>query len=114
MDLGLRGTIALVMAASSGLGRAVATELAREGATVLISSRNEDALAKTATEIAQQTGAEVDHRAADLTQAKDIQALFSHAAERFGGVDALVNNTGGPPPGPSLPSMTRTGSGGSS
>jgi 3-oxoacyl-[acyl-carrier protein] reductase len=99
MDLGLRGTIALVMAASSGLGRAVATELAREGATVLISSRNEDALAKTATEIAQQTGAEVDHRAADLTRAEDVQALFSHAAERFGGVDALVNNTGGPPAG---------------
>ena len=96
MDLELTGKVALVMAASSGLGRAVATELAREGASVIISSRDEDALAKTATEIAQETGAKVDYRAADLTRAEDIQALFSHAAERFGGVDALVNNTGGP------------------
>jgi 3-oxoacyl-[acyl-carrier protein] reductase len=96
MDLGLGGRVALVMAASSGLGRAVATELAREGASVMISSRDEDALAKTATEIAQEIGAKVDYRVADLTRAEDIQALFSHTAERFGGVDALVNNTGGP------------------
>ena len=46
MDLGLGGKVALVMAASSGLGRAVATELAREGASVMISSRNEDALGR--------------------------------------------------------------------
>ena len=96
MDLELTGKVALVMAASSGLGRAVATELAREGASVMISSRDEDALAKTATEIAQETGTKVHYRAADLTRAEDIQALFSHTAERFGGVDALVNNTGGP------------------
>ena len=46
MDLGLEGRVALVMAASSGLGRAVATELAREGASVMISSRHEDALGR--------------------------------------------------------------------
>ncbi|HZB83341.1 MAG TPA: SDR family NAD(P)-dependent oxidoreductase [Rubrobacteraceae bacterium] len=46
MDLGLEGRVALVMATSSGLGRAVATELAREGASVMISSRNEDALGR--------------------------------------------------------------------
>ena len=99
MDLGLEDKVALVTAASKGLGRAVATELAREGAHVVISSRDEEALSKTAAEIRLETGAEVDYRAADLRSAEDIRALISHAAERFGGVDVLVNNTGGPPAG---------------
>ncbi len=99
MDLGLQGKVALVMAASKGLGRAVATELAREGAHVVISSRDEDAPAQTAAEIKEATGASVEHRAADITRAEDVRALVSHAAERFGGVDVLVNNTGGPPAG---------------
>ena len=99
MDLGLSGKVALVTAASKGLGRAIATELAREGARVVISSRDEEALSRTATEIWEETGAEVDYRAADLTNAADIEALVSHAAERFGRVDVLVNNTGGPPAG---------------
>jgi len=99
MDLGLHGKVALVAAASSGLGRAVATELAREGARVVISSRDGDALARTAAEIRGETGAEVDYRAADLTTAGDVGALISYAAERYGGVDVLVNNTGGPPAG---------------
>ena len=99
MDLGLQGKVALVMAASKGLGRAVATELAREGASVVISSRDEETLARTAAEIREETGAEVEPRAADITRAEDIQALVSHAADRFGGLDVLVNNTGGPPAG---------------
>jgi 3-oxoacyl-[acyl-carrier protein] reductase len=99
MDLGLEGKVALVMAASKGLGKAVATELAREGASVVISSRDEETLAQTAAEIADETGAEVDPRAADITRAQEIQALVSHAADRFGGLDVLVNNTGGPPAG---------------
>jgi 3-oxoacyl-[acyl-carrier protein] reductase len=73
----------------------VATELAREGARVVISSRDEDTLAQTAAEISEETGAEVEHRAADITRAEDVRALISHAADRFGGVDVLVNNTGG-------------------
>jgi 3-oxoacyl-[acyl-carrier protein] reductase len=99
MDLGLEGKVALVMAASKGLGRAVATELAREGASVVISSRDEETLARTAAEIAEETGAEVEPRAADITRAEDVQALFSHTTDRFGGLDVLVNNTGGPPAG---------------
>jgi 3-oxoacyl-[acyl-carrier protein] reductase len=99
MDLGLQGKVALVMAASKGLGRAVATELAREGARVVISSRDEDALARTAAEIAEETGAEVEHRAADITRAEDVRELVSYVGDRFGGVDVLVNNTGGPPAG---------------
>ena len=99
MDLGLQGKVALVMAASKGLGRAVATELAREGASVVISSRDEETLSETAAEIREETGAEVEPYAADITRAEDVQALFSHAAERFGGLDVLVNNAGGPPAG---------------
>jgi 3-oxoacyl-[acyl-carrier protein] reductase len=99
LDLGLEDKVALVTAASKGLGRAVATELAREGASVVISSRDEEALSKAANEIREETGAEVDFRVADLTSAGDIEALVSHAAGRFGGVDVLVNNTGGPPAG---------------
>ncbi|MGH3146578.1 MAG: SDR family NAD(P)-dependent oxidoreductase, partial [Rubrobacter sp.] len=99
MDLGLSGKVALVTAASKGLGRAVATELAHEGASVVISSRDGEALSQAAAEIREQTGAEVDYRTADLTSAEEIRALISHAAERFGGVDVLVNNTGGPPAG---------------
>lgn len=99
MDLGLQGKNALVLAASKGLGRAIATELAREGARVMISSRDEEALAKTAADIRERTGAEVAHHAADLTHAADVDALIRRTAERFGGVDALVTNTGGPPAG---------------
>ena len=99
MDLGLQGKVALVMAASKGLGRAVATELAREGARVVISSRDEDALAQTASDMKEETGRAVEHYVADITRAEDVQALISHAAIRFGGVDVLVNNTGGPPAG---------------
>jgi 3-oxoacyl-[acyl-carrier protein] reductase len=99
LDLGLEGKVALVTAASKGLGRAVATELAREGASVVISSRDRERLSKTASEIREETGAEVDFRVADLTSAGDIEALVSHAVERFGSIDVLVNNTGGPPEG---------------
>jgi 3-oxoacyl-[acyl-carrier protein] reductase len=99
LDLGLEGKVALVTAASKGLGRAIATELAREGASVVISSRDEEALARTAAEIREETNAEVDHRAADLTSAEEIGALISHVTVRFEGIDVLVNNTGGPPAG---------------
>ncbi len=99
MDLGLEGKVALVTAASKGLGRAIATELAREGTRVVISSRDEEALSRTTGEIREETGGEVEYRVADLTSAGDIEALISHAAETFGGLDVLVNNTGGPPAG---------------
>jgi 3-oxoacyl-[acyl-carrier protein] reductase len=66
---------------------------------VVISSRDEETLARTAADIAEETGAEVEPRAADITRAEDVQALFSHTTDRFGGLDVLVNNTGGPPAG---------------
>ena len=99
MDLGLEGKTALVTAASKGLGRAIATELAREGARVVISSRDEESLVRTAKEISEETDAEVEHRACDLTSKPQIDALIVHATDRLGGIDILVNNTGGPPTG---------------
>jgi 3-oxoacyl-[acyl-carrier protein] reductase len=99
LELGLEGKVALVTAASKGIGRAVAMDLAREGARVVISSRDEENLSQTAAEIREETGAEVEYRVADLTNADDIENLISHAVDRFGGIDVLVNNTGGPPAG---------------
>jgi len=99
VDLGLDGRVALVAASSRGLGRAIATGLATEGARVMISGRDETSLAETAGEIREDTGAEVDHHTADLTRVDDIRALVGRTAERFGGVDTLITNAGGPPAG---------------
>jgi 3-oxoacyl-[acyl-carrier protein] reductase len=95
----LKGKVALVTAASRGLGRAVATELARESAQVVIASRSKEALGRTAAEIRKQTGVEVGYYVANLSAEGDLKALVSHIADRFGGVDILINNVGGPPAG---------------
>ena len=84
-NLGLNGKVALVTAASRGLGRAVATELARESAQVVIASRSQEALARTATEIGKETGVEVGYFAANLS-AGDLKALASQVAERLRGL----------------------------
>jgi 3-oxoacyl-[acyl-carrier protein] reductase len=99
MDLGLGGRVALVTASSRGLGRAVATELAAEGARVMITSRGSEQLARTAQAIAQQTGAEVGHVVADVSDADDVRRLLDKTRERFGEVEVLVHNAGGPPAG---------------
>src|SRR5215211_2716119 len=99
MDLGLNGKIALVTAGSKGLGKAIALGLAREGAEVAIASRSEESLQLAAAEIADESGRPPLYVAADLTSAEDIDRLVRTVIERFGRVDILVNNTGGPPPG---------------
>jgi 3-oxoacyl-[acyl-carrier protein] reductase len=99
MDLGLQGKAVLVTAASKGLGRAVATQFAREGARVMIASRNEESLQKTATEIRELTGAEVEYAVVDVAKKEDIDNLFAQVQARFGGLDVLVTNAGGPPVG---------------
>lgn len=99
MDLGLNGQVALVAASSRGLGRAIASGLAAEGARVMVSGRDDASLAETAGEIRETTGAEVDHHVADLTRAEDIRALVERTAERFASIDILVTNAGGPPAG---------------
>src|SRR5688572_17782854 len=99
MDLGLNGKVALVTAGSKGLGKAIALELAREGAEVAIASRSEESLQLAAAEIADESGRAPLYVAADMTSAEDIDRLVRTVIERFGRVDILVNNTGGPPPG---------------
>ncbi len=100
MDLGLNNKVAFVAASSQGLGRAVAESLAAEGASLILCSRTAAVLQKTAADIAQTTGADVLAKAADITDPATVEALFRAGEERFGRIDILVTNTGGPPSGP--------------
>ncbi|MEO7457227.1 MAG: SDR family NAD(P)-dependent oxidoreductase, partial [Gemmatimonadaceae bacterium] len=100
MDLGLSGKVALVAAASRGLGRAVAEELAREGASLVICARGGDALRETASAIRAASGMTVVDVEADLSTRDGIAAVTGRALKEFGRVDVLVTNAGGPPAGP--------------
>lgn len=99
MDLGLKEKVALVAAASQGLGRAVAEELAVEGASVVICARGEQALAEACRSIRDKTGARIFFVPGDLSVTVDIERIFAEAIDRFGRIDILVTNTGGPPAG---------------
>ncbi|MCS7459428.1 SDR family oxidoreductase [Paenibacillus doosanensis] len=99
MDLMLRGKTAVVTASSKGLGRAVAEQLAAEGADLLLCSRSEEAIRKTADDIHKRYGVRVESLAVDVGKAGDIARLVETAAARFETVDALVCNAGGPPSG---------------
>ena len=100
MDLGIKGKTALVVAASKGMGKASALGLAAEGARVVMCARGEAALKDAAAEVKQRTGAEVLALTADASRAADISRVVAEANREFGGVDILVANVGGPPPGP--------------
>ena len=100
MDLGLKGKTALVAASSKGLGRAVAAELAREGANLVICARGVSALKEARQTISHQTGVEVVAVPTDLSEPADIDRLMAAAKAEFGRIDILITNTGGPPPGP--------------
>lgn len=97
MDLGLKGKVAIVTGSSQGIGKAIAFGLADEWAKVTICSRNEKQLNATAEEIKSATRAEVFAVKADLTHDEDIQRLVRATEQKFGKIDILVNNTGGPP-----------------
>src|SRR6188472_1701463 len=99
MDLGLRGKVAFIAAGSKGLGRAVAEELAAEGASVAINARGAASLESTCTSIGSSTGAEVLALPGDVSSAGDVDAMVKAAIERFGRIDILVTNAGGPPSG---------------
>lgn len=99
MNLGLTNKIALVCAASQGLGFAVADEIAAEGAYVVICSRSEENINRAAAAIREKSGAEVLAVAGDLSVPADIERIFGTAVEKFGRVDILVTNGGGPPAG---------------
>jgi 3-oxoacyl-[acyl-carrier protein] reductase len=99
MDFGITGKVALVTAASRGLGRAVALRLAREGVSVAICSRDEERITAAAAEIAQETGTRARGVRCDVTDGVAVRELVARVAEEFGGVDILVTNAGGPPAG---------------
>jgi 3-oxoacyl-[acyl-carrier protein] reductase len=102
MDLGLRGKRALVMGASKGLGRSIADSLAAEGAALVVSGRDAPSLDRAARELAA-AGATAAHGiAADVASAADMDRLAEEAVRLLGGVDILVLNHGGPPPGSAL------------
>jgi 3-oxoacyl-[acyl-carrier protein] reductase len=99
VDLGLKGKIALVSASSKGLGRAVAEELAAEGAHLVMCARGKDALDQTAESIRKATGAKVVTVAADVSDPAAAARVAKAALDEFGRVDILVTNSGGPPSG---------------
>ena len=100
MDLGLRGKTVIVAASSKGLGKAVALAFAREGANVVMFSRSTSAIEAAASEV---RAASIDSTVigieADVTRSVDLERVVQTTVERFGGVDVLYNNAGGPKPG---------------
>ncbi len=98
MDLGLAGRRAIVTGGSKGIGLAVALELAAEGASVAICSRDETELKAAADQVAA-LGGQVFHQVADVTVVADVDRFVGATAEALGGVDILVNNAGGAHPG---------------
>lgn len=100
MDLGLTGKVALVAASSRGLGRAVAEELAREGAHLVLCARGGELLRGTADAIRAHTGVRVEAVEADIGEESDRARVLERAMAEFGRVDVLVTNSGGPPAGP--------------
>ena len=95
----LAGRVALVNAAGRGIGRGTAEALAAAGARLVIASLNEDAITSLAAELAGRHGVEVVGMAGDVSRPGTAETLVGTAVERFGGLDILVNNSGGPPPG---------------
>lgn len=99
MDLGLSGKVAIVAASSSGLGKATALTFAREGALVTVNGRDAESLSRAADEIREETGADVLEVVADLRDPDAARHLVVTTVAARGGLDLVVCNAGGPPPG---------------
>ena len=99
MDLGLKDRVALVAAASKGIGFAAARELALEGARVFLCSRDEKRAVEAAQKIQDETGATISGIGADVTDDQAMEQFVSLGRERMGRIDILVTNAGGPPAG---------------
>lgn len=99
MNLKLNGKVALVVASSQGLGKAIAEQLVTEGTSVMITSRNEEKLQTVYEELKQIGKGNVSYCPADITKIEDIQNLVTKTREEFGKIDILINNAGGPPGG---------------
>lgn len=102
MDFGLKGKVAMVAGASRGLGYAVARGLAAEGAKVSMSSRNEFSITDAAKRIAAETYVETLAMSVDVRSADSIAKWHTRTMEKFGGVDLLFVNAGGPPAGAAM------------
>lgn len=102
MDFGLKGKRAIVMAASRGLGYASALGLAREGCQLIICSRDQERIEAAADTIRKQTGSKVKAIVADVSSASEAKRLVDAAVSEYGGLEIVVHNAGGPPPGETL------------
>lgn len=102
MDFGLKGRRALVMGASKGLGRSIADSLAAEGAHLVISGREQASLDAACAELRALGAASATGIPADVAEGAQMDALAKGAIGAMGGVDIVVQNHGGPPPGPAL------------
>ena len=99
MELGLKNKVAFVAASSQGLGKAVATELAKEGAKLIINGRNKENLENTKKEIEKINGADVLALAGDLSNDHEREQIIKSSLQVYDHIDILVTNTGGPPAG---------------
>ena len=98
MNFNIKGKVAIVGGSSKGLGKACAVALAREGVNVVLCARSKDALQKTKAEI-EALGVEVLALSVDMASAEDNQRVIDETIRKFGRIDMLVNNSGGPKPG---------------
>ncbi len=97
MDLGIQGNAAVTTASSSGLGKASAKALAREGANVVVNGRDADRLEAAVKELDAAGNGNVVGVQGDLTLAEDMERLVERTVEEFGGIDHVVSSAGGPP-----------------
>lgn len=97
MDLGLKGKVAFVAGGSQGLGKAVATQMSREGAKIVICGLDDPELPRAVEDIRAATGGEVLGVPADVTDSEQARNFIRKGIEHFGTVDVMVNNAGGPP-----------------
>jgi len=107
MDLALDGDAALVTASSSGLGKASAAALAREGADVVLCSRSEDRLDAAAEDVREAAAGDVVTVPTDITDPDDVEAVVAATVDAFGGLDHVVTSAGGVPSGPFLDTTER-------
>lgn len=99
LKLNLEGKVALVVASSKGLGKAVASELSQEGCHVMLTGRNSESLSKAHDSISNQARGKVVSHVCDITRPEQIKSLLEVTRKQLGPVDILVNNSGGPPGG---------------
>lgn len=102
MDLGLKGKVAVVMAASSGIGQGIATILAQEGCTLALCARRQERLDATAAILRESSVSPVFAMPTDVSDGASLDKFFNGVFDEYGKVDILVTNAGGPPPGKCL------------